>query len=64
VTPNFQAALGESFVVNGAAPPHDLALVTAGSEWRLADRSRGAPGSAKPRDFLRRQSRMVGFTSR
>ena len=26
---------GASFVVNGAAPPHDLALVTAGAEWRL-----------------------------
>jgi hypothetical protein len=63
MTPSFQALPGTSFVVN-AAPPHDLALVTAGSEWRLADRSRGAPGSAKPRDFLRRQSRMVGFTSR
>jgi outer membrane autotransporter protein len=26
-----------SFAVNGAAPPKDLALVTAGSEWRLAN---------------------------
>jgi outer membrane autotransporter protein len=35
VTPSFQALPGASFVVNGAAPPHDLALVTAGAEWRL-----------------------------
>jgi uncharacterized protein with beta-barrel porin domain len=26
-----------TFVVNGAAPPTDLALVTAGAEWRLPD---------------------------
>jgi uncharacterized protein with beta-barrel porin domain len=25
-----------SFAVNGAPPPHDLALVTGGAEWRLA----------------------------
>jgi uncharacterized protein with beta-barrel porin domain len=25
-----------SFAVNGATPAHDLALVTAGSEWRMA----------------------------
>ncbi len=35
VTPSFQALPGASFVVNGAAPPHDLALMTAGAEWRL-----------------------------
>ncbi len=35
VTPSFQALPGASFVVNGAVPPHDLALVTAGAEWRL-----------------------------
>jgi len=35
VTPSFQALPGASFVVNGAAPPHDLALVTAGAEWRM-----------------------------
>jgi outer membrane autotransporter protein len=35
VTPSFQALPGASFVVNGAAPPHDIALVTAGAEWRL-----------------------------
>ena len=35
LTPSFQALPGASFVVNGAAPPHDLALVTAGAEWRL-----------------------------
>ncbi len=35
MTPSFQALPGASFVVNGAAPAHDLALVTAGAEWRL-----------------------------
>jgi uncharacterized protein with beta-barrel porin domain len=34
MTPSFQALPGTSFVVN-APPPHDLALVTAGAEWRL-----------------------------
>jgi uncharacterized protein with beta-barrel porin domain len=33
-----------SFAVNGAAPPHDLGLLTAGAEWRLA---RGASVLAK-----------------
>jgi outer membrane autotransporter protein len=35
VTPTFLGLPGASFVVNGAAPPHDVALVTAGAEWRL-----------------------------
>jgi outer membrane autotransporter protein len=35
VTPSFLGLPGASFVVNGAAPPADLALVTAGAEWRL-----------------------------
>jgi outer membrane autotransporter protein len=35
VTPSFLALPGASFVVNGAAPPADLALVTAGAEWRF-----------------------------
>jgi outer membrane autotransporter protein len=35
VTPSFQALPGASFVVNSAAPPHDLALVAAGAEWRM-----------------------------
>src|SRR5262249_60175585 len=34
-TPRCQALPGARFGVTGAAPPHDLALVTAGSEWRL-----------------------------
>src|SRR5262249_7394180 len=32
----FQALLGATFVVNGAAAPTDLALVTAGAEWRVS----------------------------
>jgi autotransporter-associated beta strand protein len=36
MTPTFQAVPGASFVVNGATPPADLALVTAGAEWRMA----------------------------
>jgi autotransporter-associated beta strand protein len=35
LTPSFQALPGASFIVNGAAPPADIALVTAGAEWRL-----------------------------
>jgi outer membrane autotransporter protein len=35
LTPTFQALPGASFTVNGAAPPSDLALVTAGAELRL-----------------------------
>jgi outer membrane autotransporter protein len=35
VTPSFLGLPAASFVVNGAAPPHDLALVTAGAEWRM-----------------------------
>jgi len=35
LTSTFLALPGASFVVNGATPPSDLALVTAGAEWRL-----------------------------
>jgi outer membrane autotransporter protein len=35
VTPSFLALPGAGFVVNGATPPADLALVTAGAEWRM-----------------------------
>jgi outer membrane autotransporter protein len=35
MTPSFLALPGASFVVNGAAPPANLALVTAGAELRL-----------------------------
>ncbi len=35
-TPTFQALPGASFVVNGVRPPADLALVTAGAEWRMS----------------------------
>jgi uncharacterized protein with beta-barrel porin domain len=33
----FEAMPGASFIVNGAAPPHDSALITAGAEWRFAN---------------------------
>jgi uncharacterized protein with beta-barrel porin domain len=35
VTPSFLALPGASFVIDGAVPPADLALVTAGAEWRM-----------------------------
>jgi uncharacterized protein with beta-barrel porin domain len=35
--PVFQALPGASFVVNGAAPPHDSALTLVGAEYRLAN---------------------------
>jgi uncharacterized protein with beta-barrel porin domain len=35
LTPTFLALPGASFVVNGARTPSDLALATAGAEWRL-----------------------------
>jgi outer membrane autotransporter protein len=38
LTPSFQGLPGASFIVSGVAPPADLALVTAGAEWRLHDR--------------------------
>jgi uncharacterized protein with beta-barrel porin domain len=34
VTPSFLALPGASFIVDGAVPPADLALITAGAEWR------------------------------
>ena len=37
LTPAFLALPAASFVVNGAAPPHNLALATAGAELRLAN---------------------------
>lgn len=37
LTPTFLALPATSFVVNGAAPPQNLALVTAGVELRLAE---------------------------
>jgi uncharacterized protein with beta-barrel porin domain len=36
LTSVFQGLPGASFVVNGAAAPTDLALVTVGAEWRIA----------------------------
>jgi outer membrane autotransporter protein len=33
----FQALPGASFTVNGAAPPHDSTLASAGAEWRFAN---------------------------
>ncbi len=36
VSPSFLALPGAWFLVNDAAPPHDVALVTAGAEWRLS----------------------------
>jgi uncharacterized protein with beta-barrel porin domain len=33
----FQSLPGASFTVNGAAPPHDSALASAGAEWRFAN---------------------------
>jgi outer membrane autotransporter protein len=44
LAPVFQALPGASFIVNGAAPARDAALVTAGAELRLA---RGVALSAK-----------------
>ena len=35
--PMFQSLPGASFVVNGATPPHDSALTSAGAELRLAN---------------------------
>jgi uncharacterized protein with beta-barrel porin domain len=37
LTPSFQSLPGASFVVDGAAPPADLALVSAGAAWQLRD---------------------------
>ncbi|MEA2916618.1 MAG: hypothetical protein QOJ15_8699 [Bradyrhizobium sp.] len=37
ITPTFQALPGASFVVNGAAPAHDSALVTASAEMKWAN---------------------------
>jgi outer membrane autotransporter protein len=37
LTATFIGLPAATFVVNGAAPPHDLALATAGAEWRLHD---------------------------
>jgi uncharacterized protein with beta-barrel porin domain len=50
VTPSFLALAGASFVVNGAAPPAEIALVTAGAElglrngWSLMGRFDGEFG--------------------
>ncbi len=38
VTASFQSLAGSSFVVNGAAPPSNLALVTAGATVRMSER--------------------------
>jgi uncharacterized protein with beta-barrel porin domain len=37
LTPLFQTLPGASFVVNGATPAKDSALVSAGAEYRLAN---------------------------
>jgi uncharacterized protein with beta-barrel porin domain len=37
LTPLFQTLPGASFVVNGATPAKDSALVSAGTEYRLAN---------------------------
>ena len=37
LTPVFQVLPGSSFIVNGAAPAENSALVSAGAEWRLAN---------------------------
>ena len=53
LTPSFQALPGASFIVNGARPPADLALVTAGAElhlnssWTLTGRFDGEFGNGQ-----------------